>query len=885
MTTPIHKFVNNYKVEKGSALTHTTFGNTNASYYIPADKEDDFKELYLSALESGEELNFTEKHRDLSPVLIDLDFKQSTSERLYTYDMIEKFIGDIKRQLRHFINISDDGKELTAFVLEKPEPRPNKNGGFKDGVHIVFPYAITKPEVQYIIRNNMLEESKTTQQSANDGTFVFPSRMFHIFDKTFTNSYADIYDEAVIYRNNWFMYGSKKPEEGDAWTVSKIYNNKTEEIENEYDDKELIDILSIRNKFDACKLTYTGVEEVVAYKKLTEKPKKTEEEDEVVHHTPSDLKTIEELVKMLKVSRADNHKEWINTGMCLKNIDERLCGVWIEFSKMSAKFKEGECERLWRGFTKRADGLTEGSLRFWAKMDSPKEYKEFMRNDLWDLIKQSRNETHTDIARVVYYLFKDTYVCCFLNDKPYWYEFKNHRWVDCPNAVTLRQRISNDVVKEYCIAAAKYHTKSATTEDAAEQSQCTEIAKKLSSISLKLKNATFKANIMKECQEFFVVSKKDFYDKLDENKYLLGFDNGVYDLEAGLFREGLPSDYLTFTVGYDYVEPDEEYINKLMELMTAIFPDETVRLYILITLAYALCGNKYMEFLQFWIGTGANGKGIVGKLIKLAFGDYNYNPHVSVFTTKKKSSSAADPAMFQMKGKRIAIATEPAEGDKLQVDALKAWTGGDMIQARDLYKTCLEFTAQFLIIIQMNHKPSLSDFDLGIARRLLTIFFPNKFVTDPKLPNERLGNTGLKQELDDNIKWRQNFMHILLKVYGEHVQGDKVFETPKAVREFTDEYLSANNKVGSFLAECCEVTNNKDDIILTKTLFEVFLGSEHYNDKNHDNFKEHMEMLGYKATVHKKRDQYRDKKVFYGIKTKSNCAIVDEEEEEDAYDC
>lgn len=874
MTTPIQKFVSDYKVVSGSALTHTTFGKVNASYYIPADKEDEFKELYLSALESGEELNFTEKHRDISPVLIDLDFKQSTSDRLYTYAMIENFIGAIKRQLRQYINISDDGKELTAFVLEKPQPRPNEKGGFKDGVHIVFPYAITKPEVQYIIRNNMLEK--------NGENVSF--KMYSIFDTTFTNSYENIYDEAVIYRNNWFMYGSKKPDEADAWTVSKIYNSKTEEIENEYDDNELIDILSIRNKFELCEMTYTGIEEVVAYKKLHDKPKKTEEEKAETHHTPSDLKTIEELVKMLKISRADNHKEWINTGMCLKNIDERLCDVWIEFSKTSPKFVNGECEKLWRGFTRRADGLTEGSLRFWAKMDSPNEYKEFMRSDLWDLIKQSRNETHTDIARVVHYLFKETYVCCFLNDKPYWYEFKNHRWVDCPNAVTLRQRLSNEVAKEYCVAAVKYQVKSATTEDAGEQAQCTEIAKKLSSISLKLKNATFKANIMKECQEFFVVSKKDFYDKLDENKYLLGFDNGVYDLEAGLFREGLPSDYLTFTVGYDYVEPNEEYINKIEDLMSAIFPNDKVRLYVFITLAYALCGNKFMEFLQFWIGTGANGKGVIAVLIKMAFGGYNYNPHVSVFTTKKKSSSAADPAMFQMKGKRIAIATEPAEGDKLQVDALKAWSGGDMIQARDLYKTCIEFAAQFLIIIQMNHKPALSDFDLGFARRLKNVEFINKFVAEPKLPHERLGNTGLKKEIENNLVWRQSFMHILLKVYGEYVQGDKVFETPKEVQQFTEDYLSVNNKVGSFLAECCEVTNNKDDIILTKTLFEAFMGSDHYNERNHDNFKEHMEMLGYKATVCKKRDpQYRDKKIFSGIKTKSNCAIVDEEE--DAYDC
>jgi P4 family phage/plasmid primase-like protien len=855
----VRKFVEKYKVQPKSAFTHTTIaGKHSASYYIPADANEDFQTLYTTALENGEDLNFTEKHRDISPMLIDLDFKQPTSDRLYTEQHILKFLNALKAQVKGYVGIVDE--QLQFYILEKIEPRDNKGKGFIDGIHIVLPNVITKPEVQFIIRENIV---------TND--------MRGVFEDTFTNSYEDIYDEAVIQRNNWFMYGSKKPDEEYPWVVSKIYDANLNEIENESTDEELVNILSIRNKFDDLPINADKMDEVQKMKAKIQK-KQPDDVERPKSHLPSDFTTIETLVKMLKPSRADKHPEWINVGMCLNNIDDRLLDVWIEFSKQSIKFIDGECERLWRGFYKKHDGLTEGSLRFWAKLDSPEEYKEFTRNDLWELIRQSQNETNTDIAKVVHYLFKDNFICCYLNDKPYWFEFKNHRWIECPDGVSLRQHLSSTVVTEYATAATKYKKLASTTDNGNEQVIYAEIAKKLGGICLKLKMAQFKANIMKECRELFCVSKKDFYERLDENKYPVGFDNGVFDLEMGQFRNGLPTDYLTYNVGYELTEPNDEYIKKVEDLMTSIFPDDEVRIYIWITLAYALCGNKYMEFLLFWIGTGANGKGVLSKLIEMCFGEYCYNPDVTVFTTKKTSSSSANPELAKMKGKRIAIATEPNEDDKFQVGALKAWTGGDKIQARALYKDSVEFMAQFLIIIQMNHKPALSDFDMGIARRLKNVEFVNKFVLEPKLSHERLGNLGLKKDIESNPLWRQAFMHILLRVYGEHVRGDKVFQTPKAVQQFTDDYLAENNKIGSFLAECCEVSYDENDVVLAKDLFELYKSSDFFTGKDQKHFTEHMGLQGFKVTKCKDRGELRDKRVFYGIKSKPGYGFVDDEE-------
>ncbi len=58
----------------------------------------------------------------------------------------------------------------------------------------------------------------------------------------------------------------------------------------------------------------------------------------------------------------------------------------------------------------------------------------------------------------------------------------------------------------------------------------------------------------KECGTMFGENAKQFLESIDANPYLIGFDNGVYDLQADEFRDGRSEDFITFSTGYDYID-------------------------------------------------------------------------------------------------------------------------------------------------------------------------------------------------------------------------------------------------------------------------------------------------------------------------------------------
>jgi hypothetical protein len=369
----------NNSYTKDDAYTHSSMGGyVKGKYLIPDDVYNDFLKAYCHSLALPlSTLCIVEKHKDICPIVIDLDFRYNNLERLYNNDLIIDFIEKLAEIIHHYIKIEDE--HLKVYVLEKPEPRRVKND-HKDGVHIMIPSIVTKPAYQHKIRQEFLELYSD------------------FFDDVSITAAEDVYDEAVIARNGWLLYGSRKPDEWSSWTLTYIatvdhncrvlsYEKQENTMKNPKRD-EYVRFFSIRKPMtestylmDIKPQKHHAPKAIEAQSMVSDASYSQLTSISQAHTTastatpPSDIKFACDLVDILKPQRANNYDSWIRVGWCLHNIDPDntiLLNKWIEFSRKSYKFTPGECQNIWADMDIRDDnnGLKIGSLIMWARQDN-----------------------------------------------------------------------------------------------------------------------------------------------------------------------------------------------------------------------------------------------------------------------------------------------------------------------------------------------------------------------------------------------------------------------------------------------------------------------------------------------------------------------------------
>ncbi len=65
--------------------------------------------------------------------------------------------------------------------------------------------------------------------------------------------------------------------------------------------------------------------------------------------------------------RADNYVDWLAVGMALHSVSDLLLSEWDNWSRQSAKYKPGDCDKKWKSFNRK--GVAIGSLAHMAKQD------------------------------------------------------------------------------------------------------------------------------------------------------------------------------------------------------------------------------------------------------------------------------------------------------------------------------------------------------------------------------------------------------------------------------------------------------------------------------------------------------------------------------------
>ncbi len=91
-------------------------------------------------------------------------------------------------------------------------------------------------------------------------------------------------------------------------------------------------------------------------------------------------------------------------------------------------------------------------------------------------------------------------------------------------------------------------------------------------------------------------------DKMDQNKQLIAFTNGVYDLSLFTFRQGLPEDYITrqMTIPYDItLTMENPKVIKMLNFFKKIFPDEELFEYFMLENCEMYIGGNRDKFYKY----------------------------------------------------------------------------------------------------------------------------------------------------------------------------------------------------------------------------------------------------------------------------------------------
>jgi P4 family phage/plasmid primase-like protien len=888
-------FLNNHPKTENGKHTHIIYApSPGKSYTIPDDKLDEFYKLLSHSLfAKKDKISIVEKLQPTCRLVIDLDFKykEKQSERQYNDVILDKIIKNFFSNIDTLYELSEEQK--VCWVMEKDNicNAPQKGYESKDGIHFIFPYIIAEKKTYKKLRELILECSYREIFESEEK--IPPS-----------NTMDEIVDEAIYKGGNWFIYGSGKPKESMKYKLTSIKKVSSDilinlPIEMYLDDPlEIMKNNSVTNHTDI-NVVYTEELSNKLKTKALKNSSSMESIDSVEIHPAvltatqkHDLEIARKLTMILSVERAGNYTDWLDVGYCLNGISPDLLKTWIAFSKKWSMFNDAtECNKQWEWFQRNNNKqITIASLHFWAKHDDPDGYKDILRDSLEKLVEISirgdkATGPHADVANVIFHYFKDFFVCSNIRENLWYFfnEFIGGRWEMTEQGHKLRSRLSNEIVDLYMYYQLKYQKMANLEEEGSEfQNIYNNRVSNCSKVIIKLKDSGYKDKIMKECREYFYDNK--FCEKLDDQKHLLGFENGIYDLNKSIFRGGLPSDYISLStqislpvpksmipIGIndilDIVKEIEDYdeLNDgLNDFLEKVFPNPDVREYTNRFLSSCLSGEVREEKFYFWTGSGGNGKSKLVDLIEMALGDYSRSMDVGYLTTKKGSSSSASPELESIKHARFVWMSEPEKCDTIYVGKLKLMSGGDKMTSRGLYKETTQFKPQFKIILMCNELPKLGGNDGGIWRRIEVVEYISKFTDDPRPspanPHQYIADEQLTKKLE---KWNVLFVVKLLDKYRKYnKEGTK---PPKEVKDKTKAYRTSNDVIANWIdadLDECEGFNTFDEL---HDAWERWCDEEGYPPKQRPEKKEVKEAL----IQQQEKNEYG---CVFGLKKADGCA-------------
>jgi len=842
------------------------------SYIIPREDLPTFYSLYYSQVFVNKKMEYlTEKQHECGPIAIDVDlrYNHSVEKRQHTKEHIVDLITLLYlEEIKEFF-VFESGKPFSIYVFEKPDVNRLADGSLtKDGVHIIIGIQMNHI-LQTMLREKIVEKIKD------------------IWDLPIINTWDAVFDEGISKgTTNWQLFGSRKPG-NQAYELTQLYNVSYDSRDSEFMvQEEKITERFVESNFDKMTVQYAdhplfamttktkeiydtrsqnglrkaynarknvcknkvrllcvdgqnddgdddGCEQNIQLEDINCASKLKSAVENIINNLPVheySIKEAHEYTQILpsKYYEPGSHALNRQVGFALKHTDERLFLSWVMLRSKASDFEYDTIPQLYTQWTKyfkeRPNGVTIRSIMYWAKQDSFDEYEAVKKNTRDYYIDQSINSpTEFDFALVLHQMFKDQYVCSSLVSKT-WYVFKRNRW-ELDRGQSLRMAISVEMYNIYQNKISILNCEMGHYKDNDEerykgfQKACSDIL----TLSTRLKKTVDKNNIMREAEVLFFDA--DFDKKVDSNKWLLCFNNGVVDLKERVFRAGRPQDYITKSTNINY-EPFDNTNTKhvdtsreIEDFMNKLFPDKSLNTYMWNHLASTLIGENKNQCFNIYRGSGSNGKSMLTDMMEKSLGDYYGTVPITLVTEKRPGIGGTTSEIIQLKGVRYAVMQEPSKDAKINEGMMKQLTGDSKLSGRALYHEQETFAIQFHLVVCTNTLFEINSNDDGTWRRIRICDFMSKFVDPgsqplPNVPHQFPKDKNLKDKLDD---WAVMFASMLVK---QAFDNQGVVDACDMVVASSNKYRQGQDHISAFVNEM--VGKNPDKFIKKTELCEQF---------------------------------------------------------------
>lgn len=300
---------------------------------------------------------------------------------------------------------------------------------------------------------------------------------------------------------------------------------------------------------------------------------------------------------------------------------------------------------------------------------------------------------------------------------------------------------------------------------------------------------------VKDARDINVFRRED----MDTDPSLLNVKNGVLHFtdHGAEFRPHSP-DYLMSKIAGVKYDPDAD-CPRFRKFISEIMQDDRPKIRFLQTfLSLGLIGEAPEDKLVIEYGaTTRNGKSTLNNVIMHVLGDYAVQMNPETIAQQKADSRRASGDVARLAGCRFVVSSELPKNMLMNSQLVKQMTGGDNITARHLTEREFEFKPQFVMVLNSNHLPIVSDQSVFESNRVCVLEFGRHFTEAEQ--DKRL-ESKLKAEGPGILNWL---------IEGLEIYRIAGLVVPETVAAATKDYANSSDKIMMFLDECLTAESGK----------------------------------------------------------------------------